>query len=516
MAAFYDRLSPLDASFLALESRTTHMHVGAVTIFDAGPLATAEGGVDFDAIRDHVERRLHLIPRYRQRLAWVPLEGRPVWVDDEHFNLDYHVRHIALPHPGTEDQLKALAGRIMAQQLDRAKPLWEMTVVEGLAGDRFALISKIHHCMIDGISGVDLMAVLLAPTPDEITPEPPPWQPRPAPNGTELFVKETTRRITHLVGEVTNARRLAGDLGAIVGDVAHRARAVEASLFSGWLRPSDPTPLNGPIGPNRRFDWSQSDLATVKTVKNVLGGTVNDVVLAAVAGGIRRFLFERGATPEELERLDFRVMAPVSVRSAAQDGTLGNQVAMWLVHLPVGEADPVRRLDAVRAETERLKETDQALGAATIVRLSTGAPSTLVSLGARLAASARPFNMTVTNVPGPQFPLYLLGAPLRSTYPLVPLWRGHGVGIALFSYLGRIFWGFNADYDLMPDLGVFVPAMDAAVEELHTAAVASRRRREEGEAEPGQPRSSRAPRRRPPMGTRAPSGEEEQAGPGAP
>ncbi len=506
MSTYYDRLSPLDASFLALESRTTHMHVGAVTIFEAGPLSE-DGGVDFAKVRSHIASRLHLIPRYRQRLAWVPLEQHPVWVDDEHFNLDYHVRHIALPHPGSEEQLKQLAGRIMSQQLDRAKPLWEITVVEGLTDGGFALISKTHHCMLDGVAGVDLMAVLLAPAPtDEIEP-PPPWEPRPAPNGTELLVKEASRRISRVLASATHIREIPGDIGSVVGDVAHRLRAVGASLTSGWLVPADASPLNGQVGPNRRFDWLRSELSEVKTIKNLLGGTVNDVVLATVAGGVRRFLLEhRGVSEEALAGMEFRVMAPVSVRSSSGGGTLGNQVAMWLVPLPVGEADPVRRMEIIQAETERLKATDQALGAATIVRMSAGAPLTLVSLGARLAANARPFNMTVTNVPGPQFPLYLLGSRLEATYPLVPLWEGHGVGIALFSYAGGLFWGLNGDYDLMPDLTEFAATLGLALGELHDAAADAAARRADGEADERSAstrggKKAKAPKR-PPLGTR--------------
>ncbi|HHC08542.1 MAG TPA: wax ester/triacylglycerol synthase family O-acyltransferase [Actinobacteria bacterium] len=483
MLAHYDRLSPLDASFLALESRATHMHVGAVTVFDLASLRTASGGVDFDRLRRHIAARLHLIPRYRQRLAWVPVEQYPVWVDDDHFNLDYHVRHIALPHPGGDEQLKQLAGRIMSQQLDRDKPLWEITIVEGLEGDRFALVSKTHHCMIDGIAGVDLMALLLSPTPEDEPQEAPAWQPRPAPNGTELFVKETSRRVSRLLSHLLHVTELPRDLGGLVGDVAHRVKAVGASLASGWLTPSAETPLNGPIGPNRRFDWLETPLETVKEVKDVLGGTVNDVVLAVVAGGVRRFLLERDVSPGELAAMEFRVMAPVSIRTGAAAGTMGNQVAMWLVPMPLGEADPVRRLEIVRAETDERKATDQALGAATLVRMSAGAPTTLVALGARLAANARPFNLTVTNVPGPQFPLYLLGARLRATYPLVPLWRGHGLGVALFSYDGTLFWGFNADYDLVPDVDRFAAAVDASLAELTAAAGAAAARRRVDDAD---------------------------------
>jgi WS/DGAT/MGAT family acyltransferase len=294
---------------------------------------------------------------------------------------------------------------------------------------------------------------------------------------------------------------LLDDVSGFAGGVADRVKAMGASLTSGWLLPTGKTPINGDIGPNRRFEWLETPLADVKAVKNGLGGSVNDVVLATVAGGVRRYLIEhRGMTEAEIEDVDFRAMAPVSIRTKDQRGTLGNQVAMWLVTMPIADPDPRARLAAVRRETSHLKQTDQALGAHTLVRVSAGAPATLVSLGARLAANARPFNITVTNVPGPQFPLYLLGAQMVATYPLVPLWRSHGVGVALFSYDGTVFWGFNADYDLVADIDDFAAAMAASFAELSAAA---------GEAQPEPPVPRSAPRgdrtrpkSRPPLGTR--------------
>ena len=494
MSVHYEPLSHLDNSFLALESRTTHMHVGSVTVFDAAPLILPDGGIDIARMKRYIASTLHRNPRYRQRLAWVPVEGRAVWVDDDHFNIDYHVRHVALPRPGSESQLKSLAGRLMSQQLDRSKPLWEMNVVEGIEGDRFALITKIHHSMIDGVAGVDLMAALLRFDPSQEIAEAPEFEPRPVPNGTELFVRETSRFITRRLAAVGNVRGWFGDVTGTASDIAHRARAVGASLASGWLVPTGRTPINGDVGPNRRFDWLELSLDDVKAVKNALGGTVNDVILATVAGGIRRYLMDiHDMSDAEIAELSYRVMAPVSVRSETQQGQMGNQVAMWLVSLPVGEPDPASRIRLVHDETAKLKATDQALGASTLVRFSTGAPVTLVSLGARLASNARPFNATVTNVPGPQFPMYLLGAKLLATYPLVPLWESHGVGLAMFSYNGQVFWGFNADYDLLEDLPNFVAAMADAFTEMQKAA----------ENPPEPPTAEKgAAKRRPPMGTR--------------
>jgi len=459
----YERLSNLDGSFLVLETRTTHMHVGAVMLFGDGT-SVSGNGVDIDTIRSLILSRLGMIPRYRQRLATVPLEGSPVWVDDEYFNIDYHVRHVALPHPGSTDQLKSLAGRLMSQQLDRSRPLWELYIVEGLEQGGFALISKIHHCMIDGVSGIDLMAVLLDFTEEFEVVEPEPWEARPAPNGTELVVRELSRTVSSLV---SGAIRVPGEIGALAASWSERARAAGASLGSGWLTQTDKTALNGPISGSRKFDWLEIPLADIKKIKNKHGATVNDVMLAIVAGAVRAYLMDVGGqTQEQLLTTDFRIMAPVSVRTKTESGTLGNKVAMWLMALPIEEPDPALRIQRVVKATRNLKDTDQALGAATLVEVSTGAPATLVSLAARLAGRARPFNMTVTNVPGPQFPLYLAGSKMLATYPLVPLWQSHGAGIAMFSVNGMVDIGINMDRDLIADTTLLSKLVMASFEEL--------------------------------------------------
>ncbi len=494
MAGHYERLAHLDTSFLALESRTTHMHVAALMIFEAGPMRNEDGGIDSERISRLVASRLHLIPRYRQRLAYVPVERAPVWVDDEHFNVDFHVRHTSLPRPGGHDELVALMGRLASQQLDRSKPLWEMWVVEGLSDDRFAIIAKTHHSMIDGIAGVDLMQVLLNPGPVAGVEDPPVFRPRPAPHGTELVIRETARRMGSAAATMRSVRRLTSDAQAVAMGGVRKVRAVGYSLSSGWLTKASDTPVNGKVGPNRRFATLEIPLDDVKAVKNALGGSVNDVVLATVAGAVRRHV---EAHDQPVDDIDFRVMAPVSVRSQDQRGTLGNQVAMWLATLPVSEPDPLQRLAAVREETERLKRTDQALGASTLVRLSAGAPMTLVSLASRLAAGARPFNMTVTNVPGPQFPLYMLESKMLATYPLVPLWEGHGAGIALFSYAGTLYWGLNADWDVVPDLDDLAAEILASFAELHDLAKAV------GKKPKPKPRTRK---KRPPLGTKSSNG----------
>ncbi len=464
----YERLTSLDASFLALETRTTHMHVASVSIFDGEGICDEQGSIDIERVRDFIESRLQYVPRYRQRLAWVPLERHPVWVDDEHFQIEYHVRHSSLPKPGTETQLRQLTGRILSQQLDRAKPLWEMWVVEGLEGGRVAIISKIHHCMIDGVAGAGLLGVVLNVVPTSEIEESPEWEPVAPPNDVELAASEITRRIQDAVGRMKDARRAVDDTQMMVFGAIRKARAAWYSLTSGWLTMAPATPLNEPIGPNRRFDGTKITLADIKRIRTALGGTVNDVVLATTAGAVRMFLAEHRGV-EDLD-IEFRVMAPVSVRSSDHQAAMGNHVAMWLVELPLAEEDPVARLEAIMEATRHLKETDQALGASTLVSASSGTPHTLVSLGARLATGIRPFNMTVTNVPGPQFPMYLLESQLLSQYPVVPLWHNHGVGIALFSYNGDVAWGITADWDVMPDLERFTDCVQASFAELLKAA----------------------------------------------
>jgi diacylglycerol O-acyltransferase / wax synthase len=465
----FEPLSHLDASFLALERPSTHMHVAGVAIFAAGPLRLPHGGIDIEAIRGHILGKLQYVPRYRQRLAFVPVSRTPVWVDDEHFNFDYHVRHTSLPHPGNDAQLKRLAGRVVSQQLDRNRPLWELWVVEGMDGDRFALVAKIHHCMIDGISGVDLTTILLNVMPTSVIEPAADWQPRPVPTSTELMVATTAHGARRAVDTFTSLPDVAARSREMVRSLAGRAAAAANSLGSGWLTAATRTPLNPDIGPSRRFDWTEIPLSEMKAVRRALGGSINDLVLATVAGAVRRFLTDIRST--SVNGIEFRVMNPVSTRKADQKGALGNQVAMWLVNLPLAETDPVERLRVIQKETTHLREKNHALGASTLVELSRGTPLTLIALANRvLGPYIRPFNMTVTNVPGPQFPMYLLEAPMLANYPIVPLWSQHGVAVALFSYNGVLNWGVHADYDAVADTDAFVESIHYSFEELATAA----------------------------------------------
>ncbi len=457
----YEVLSPQDAAFLSSEGPSTPMHIAAVFIAEAGPLRTEHGGIDVERIRDFIARRLHRVPRYRQRLAYTPVRGRPVWVDDRHFSIDFHVRHTALPHPGTEEQLKRLVGRLSAQALDRRRPLWELWVVEGLeGGERFAVVSKVHHCMVDGVSGAELMTVLMSLTPDEPPEMTPPFVPRPAPGARELAADDLFALAT---GPVNAALGLADLL-----DSERRAQLGQAvlgavDLVSRGIVPASDTPLNREIGPHRRFESFALPLSRVKGLKDKLGGTLNDVVLATVAGGMRRFLLRRLV---DVDSLDFRVSAPVSVRSRSEKGVLGNRVSAWIVPIPVGEADPMRRLERIRATTQRLKESNQALGADVLSAVTEWTGMTLLSLGTSFQNVGRPHNLIVTNVPGPQVPLYLVGAPLLESYPIGPLFQNQAVVVALFSYAGNLFWGLNADAERMSDLGALRDDLELAFREL--------------------------------------------------
>ncbi len=467
----YEALTFLDSSFLALESRSIHMHVAGVAIFDAKPLLTDSGGIDIEQIRAHIDSKLQYIPRYRQRLEWVPYNRRPVWVDDAHFNFDFHVRHTSLPRPGTGEQLKRLAGRIMSTPLDREKPLWELWVVEGVEDDQFALIAKIHHCMIDGLSGVDLTTILLNVVASAEVEDSPEWEPRPEPTSSQLAVAEAAKATRRLTDRLTSLSDSIRDGKGISDKTLDKSAAAMSSLRSGWLTTTGRTPLNPDIGPNRRFDWTAMQLDEVKEIKKGLGGTLNDTVLAITTGAIRSFLIEE--RDFDVADSEFRVMNPVSTRVADQRGALGNQIAMWLVELPISEPNPARRLEMIRERTFNLKKTNQALGAATLVGLSSGTPITLLSMANRVAGpKMRPFNMTVTNVPGPQFPMYLLDAEMRANYPLVPLWSQHGLGVALFSYNGELQWGIHADYDAVPDTDRFIAALHNSAKELRTLASA--------------------------------------------
>jgi diacylglycerol O-acyltransferase len=460
-----DRLSGLDASFLALEKDGAHMHVGSVLVFE-GP---SPSYLEFLA---HLESRLHLVPRYRQRLAFPPWGvARPVWIDDPHFNARYHLTHSALPGAAGPEELQRLAGRVFSQQLDRAKPLWEIWLIDRLGDDRFALITKTHHALVDGVSGVDIATVLFdlerEPAPAE---PPPPWTPRPEPSGATLFAEALVER-----AEVPlQAARVLRDVVASpdrAGAEAGRALAGLAAIAAAGVAGAPPSPLNVRIGPHRRFAWVDGDLARFKAIKGALGGTVNDAVLTVVAGALRAHLFRRGIDPEHEE---LKAMVPISVRAEAERGALGNRVAAMYAPLPVGVADPLERYRFVHDAMAGVKESGQAVGAEAITRLAGFAAPTVLDQAARLQSRQRFFNLTVTNVPGPQFPLYVLGRRMLAVYPQVPLVLNTALGIAIVSYDGGIHFGLLGDFDAMPDLDLLAADLAAAIAELARAAGADR------------------------------------------
>jgi diacylglycerol O-acyltransferase / wax synthase len=389
-------------------------------------------------------------------------------VDDPHLNLRYHVRNTALPSPGSEEQLKDLAGRVFAQQLDRDKPLWELWLAEGLEGDRFALLAKTHHALVDGVSGMDIVSVLFDTSPEPAAPTDPGdrWLPRPLPSRAELLGEALVERAT-IPAEVARSVRavLRGPLRVLEG-ARDAAVGVGAMAWAG-LNPAPSTPYNDSIGPHRRFTWVRADLADLKAIKNELGGTVNDVVLATVAGALGAHLRRRG---EKTDGLELRAMVPVSVRSDVERGALGNRVAAMMAPLPVWCREPVARLDIVRQELKGLKSGGQAVGAKVLTELTAFAPPTIMDQAARLSARQRLFNLVVTNVPGPQFPLYLLGRRMLETFPMVPLAKNQALGVALLSYDGSINFGLVGDFDLLWDLDALANDVRDSLEELAAAA----------------------------------------------
>jgi diacylglycerol O-acyltransferase len=453
-----DRLTSIDASFLHQEGPASHMHIGAVLLFEGPP-------PEFVDYLDHVRGRLHQVPRYRQKLATPPLEtGRPLWVDDPTFNLEYHVRHAALPSPGTEPQLFQLAARIASQPLDRSKPLWESWLVEGLERDRFALIFKTHHSLVDGVSGVDLATVLfdLAPDPPASPTDLEPWQPHREPSPAELVaagVREAARTTAELVARALAAVTRPANTLNVLRDAAE---GVGEIVWAG-LNPAPETPLNVETGPHRRFVVVRQELSDYKEVKDTLGGTVNDVVLTVVSGSLARWLHSRGIRTEGLE---MRALVPVSIRTEGDRDTLGNKLTVMRGPLPVYIRDPLARLRFVRKAMDGLKESKQAVGAATLAAVNNLAPPTVLAQASRLNFSTRLFNLIVTNIPGPQVPLYVLGRKLQDLFPVAFLPEHHALAVAIMSYNGGIDYGLLGDYDALPDIDVIADGLDASLQEL--------------------------------------------------
>ncbi len=458
-----DRLSSLDASFLYLETPAVHMHVAGVSVLDPRD----DGPLTYDDVQRVVEARLHMAPRLRQRVLQVPFGlARPLWVDDDRFDLDFHLRRAAIPSPGGRFQLERAVGRVLSRPLDPSKPLWELYVFEGLAEHRTAVLLKMHHALSDGISGMAIASALFDLAPDAVVGSPPatPWRASPAPTREDLLREAAQDLVLHPVEAVGHS------IGAPMRTMRALAETVAGVRDVVDMGAPPAGPFDTQVGPARRFAMAEASFDRIREIKRALGGTVNDVVLTAIAGGLHDLLEHRA---EHTERRTLRVMVPVSVRSKAEQGEVGNRVAPAFVDVPVGPLRARTRLERVRRATAQLKESSMAVGADTIIGLGAYAPPALHSMAARLASKGRWFNLVVSNVPAPQVPLYLAGAPLVANYPSMPLGERSGLSIACTSLAGTMAFGLTADWDSVPDVEVLARGIETAVDELEKAAAAA-------------------------------------------
>jgi len=459
-------MDTLDAEFLHLEDGIAHMHIGAACLF-------ADPPPSFDDIAGMIGAKLHLIPRYRQRVRPVPFElGRPLWIDDPHFNLEYHLRHTALPAPGDDAAFCRLIGRIMSQPLDRDRPLWETWFVEGLEGGHWALVPKIHHCMVDGIAGVALLRVLLDLEADTKVAVPEPWEPQPEPHGSAKVLDAWGGLANDVIAIARGLPRAiahpADTIRSAVGTTRGLAR------FAGDLGTTPPLSIEGSIGPHRAWAQSSSSLDDVRAIRSVFAGTINDVVLAAVSGGYRELLLSRGEDPD---RALVRSLVPVSTRHDDDRGGPGNRASALLYDLPVQIADPVQRLKVVHEQMTELKASHMAEAGEAVASIGNLAPPMVVGQLSRMIVRAihrlpqRSVNTVTTNVPGPQFPLYCLGREMLEYRPFVPISHGVRVSTAILSYNGRLFFGITGDYATVPDVQVLASGTSAGIEQLRERAV---------------------------------------------
>jgi WS/DGAT/MGAT family acyltransferase len=464
-------MSPMDSSFLHIENDTTPMHIGGVSIFEGPP-------PPFEDLRAMVAGKLALVPRYRQKVRSVPLAaGPPVWIEDPHFSIDYHLRRTAIPAPGEDAQLRQMAARVFSQHLDRNKPLWELWMVEGMTSGRWALLSKVHHCMVDGVAATDLMSVMFS---DETLAGEDAggplahWSAPPEPSGIDVLVRTLVRRASPAgqLETVKQALRAPRETVRTVAEVARGALAAGPSL-----RPVGASSLTGPIGPHRRWSWATVRLADVKTVRAALGGTVNDVVLTVITNGFRALLDERGehSPPERV----VRTMVPVSVRRRGERGVYNNRVSAVFAGLPVGLDDPAQRLERIRAEMDGVKQSKQAVAGDVLSSLSGFAPPLLLALGSRLVTVSPRLNMhtATTNVPGPQQPVQTLGRKMIESFPFVPVVGSIRIVVAIFSYDGGLYFGVTGDYDGAPDIEVLTSGIEHGMQDLLALAAPPKRSR---------------------------------------
>ncbi len=462
----YERLSAQDMQFLVMESENSPMDIVSIQIFEMGPMHNKAGGLDIASYRTWINSLLHRIPRYRQKLKWIPYLKTPVWVDDPQINLDYHIRHTALPRPGSMKQLKHMAARIMVNQLDRMKPLWELWFIEGLEKNRFALITKIHHCMLDGIDGLNLTHVMLSTKAETSIDETPLYVPRPEPSSYDLFSDEIQRRARFPMKTLGEFSHFLKNSDHPIKECQTHYKAVTKSLHKIRHQPPE-SPFNGELSYHRRCEWMEMPLDTIMEMRKGRDCTVNDILLAIVTGAIRKHYIKRGI-PTEVEC--FRIAMPVKTRPVHHIHAHTNQVSHWLLDLPIGEENPISQLKTIMQTTQELKAGKQAMGMETIMDLADWAPSTLLPLA--LKHSDSPFaNSIVTSVAGPSEPLYLLGARLIEIYPQVPLLPNVGLSTSMMSYDGRMFCGFNADFNLVPDIDLFRRSIWESFEELHSVII---------------------------------------------
>lgn len=446
----------LDDTFVVIERDNLPMHIGSLLIFEGPP-------PEHHRLLGHVAGRLDRLPRYRQVLQQVPLNlGMPFWRDDVHFNLEYHVRHTAVPQPGGREELRALAGRLLGHRLDIHRPLWEMWLIEGLEGGRFAILNKVHHAMVDGLSGQDIMEVLLDDSPEVVDADPSAWRPAPEPSTTQILGGALMDAVRNPLARL---RHLAADLGspkdALVGTVA----AVVGTARIGETLAHVEDHLMGQPGPHRRWAWADGDLEEVKRVKSVLGGTVNDVILSAITSGFREFLLHR--EPELPQQAVVRTMVPVSTRRPGVPRG-GNEVAVMFADMPVGLPDPADRYSVIREQLDIAKRSGTVQGTDALIENAVFLPPALYAAAGRLAArTPQPAVATITtNVPGPQTQLYMLGRPMRQMLGYVPLGMNQLVTVAIVSYNGQICCGITADYDRVPDVEVLARGIEHGLQEL--------------------------------------------------
>lgn len=454
-----DRMTPLDAVFLEAEDEEpgVSLSISSTAVFEGPAPAYAE-------FADMLAGRLPLIPRYRQKVRQMPFDlAAPVWVDDENFDLHYHLRQTALPAPGGDTELATLIGRIMSARLDRDRPLWEYWLVDGLADGRWALISKIHHCMVDGVAGTELYQVVLDPSRHVRRAVPDDWKPRPAPSTVALTAGAVRDLAMTVAGQVG---LLAGALlhpATFVGQVWNMARGLGA--LSAALVPSHGSSLSGPVSAHRRFSFARAAVADVKVVRHELGGTFNDVVLTAVTAGFRALLLSRGEAPHAHA---VRTLIPVNVRAPGEEGIVDNRVSLMLAYLPVDVDEPVARLAAVRGQLDKLKSSKEAESVVALTALARREPFPLMSPPYRLIARLpqRSIVTVATNVPGPRQTLYALGRPLVELIPYVPIASTVRIGVSIFSYCDRITFGVTGDYDSANDIDVLARGIAAGLAEL--------------------------------------------------